>query len=305
MLAIAVLAGAYLAAQIPPRLLVATTTSLYDTGLLDLLADAYFENTGNRVAFIAVGTGLALEYAKRGDVDAVLVHSPTLEREVLEENACGLRKIIAYNYFVIVGPESDPAGVRGLTPSEALRRIAETESLWVSRADNSGTNNKEIELWQMAGYEYENLLSESWFLETGTGMGNTLIVANERGAYTLSDIGTFLKYRSENLIELEKLVGGGKELLNIYSVMVVNPEKHLRVRFDLASEFVEFLVSQPAQRLIGNFGKGEFGEALFYPAVQELENQESIAGKWIREVGFINGVECPPHLRFGRSDLYD
>ncbi len=302
---VCILISAYIMVQSPPRLLVATTTSLYDTGLLDLIGEAYFENTGHRVGFIAVGTGLALEHAKRGDVDAVFVHAPTLESEILQENACGLRKIIAYNYFVIVGPANDPAHIAGLSPTQAMRRIAETGSLWVSRADNSGTNNKEIALWEGAGYEYENLRSKDWFFETGTGMGNTLLVANEKGAYTLSDTGTFLKYKKENLITLEKLVSESEELLNVYSVMVVNPEKHPFVKFELAAEFVEFLISPGVQQLIAEFGKEEFGEVLFYPAVEILENENSAVAQWIKETAFMDNSECPPHLRFGRADLYE
>jgi tungstate transport system substrate-binding protein len=284
--------------------LISTTTSLYDTGLLDVLAEGYEKATGVDVSFIPTGSGLALEYGKRGDVDVVLVHAPALEKRVLSENALGLRKIFAYNFFVIIGPASDPAKIRGLLPAQALQQIAETKSPWVSRGDNSGTNLKEKDLWRLAGYVYEEIRNEPWFLESGSGMGTTLIIANEKGAYTLSDAGTYLRYSRENLIQLQGLVRESEELLNVYSVMVVNPSVHPSVKFEEAVEFVKFLISQEGQSLIANFGLEDFGIPLFYPAVEVLERRPSEVGNWIKTQAFFDNAECPPHLRFGQEGLY-
>lgn len=288
------------------KLLVATTTSLYDTGLLDVIADHYRAEYGTDLYFIALGSGQSLEHAKRGDADAVLVHAPELELQFLQENAGGARKIIAYNFFAIVGPREDPAGIENLPPLEALLRIAQVGATWVSRGDNSGTHLKEKGLWRNAGFDPIKLGGESWYLELSKGMGATLRVANERRAYTLADIGTYLKYQKDGLIDLEVLVGKGKELLNVYSVMAVNPSTNPHLNFDGAVRFIEFLVSREGQELIGEFGRSEFGRPLFYPTVELLrENTDSQLAEWIREYAFFENSECPPRYRFGQEGLYE
>lgn len=250
---------------------VATTTSLYATGLLDKLADEYCRREpGVAIRFIAVGTGRALELAARGDVDAVFVHAPLLERRYLNEGVLVDGTIIAYNYFVVVGPPSDPAGVRGLEPVEAFKKIYEAGveggAMFVSRGDSSGTHVKELSLWRRAGLDPKG---QPWYLEAGAGMAKTLLVANERGAYTLSDIGTYLKLKAEGRLEsLEVLVEGGRELINIYSAYPVNPER-FEVDYELARSFIDF-VSSDGQEAIGSYGVELYGRPLFNPAMGRL-----------------------------------
>lgn len=287
------------------KLTVATTTSLHDTGLLDVIADRYRVKYGTNLYFIALGSGQSLEHAKRGDADAVLVHAPLLENQFLKENAGGVRKIIAYNFFAIIGPGDDPANIENLPPLEALQRIAQVKATWVSRGDSSGTHTKEKSLWQDAGFNPAQLRDESWYLESGSGMGVTLRIANERRAYTLADMGTYLKYRRGGLVDLEVLVGRGKELLNIYSVMAVNPSTHPHLNFDGAVRFIEFLISSEGQEIIDEFGRNEFGRSLFYPAVELLrENTDPQLARWIREYAFFENSECPPEYRLGQEGLY-
>jgi len=293
------------APQSGTQLMVATTTSLYDSGLLDVVAEQYYEKYGVHLRFLALGSGQSLEHARRGDADAVLVHAPELENVFLSENAGGARKIIAYNFFAIVGPSDDPAGIENTSPTEALHRIAQTKATWVSRGDNSGTNIREKSLWAASGFESEELSDEDWYLESGSGMGTTLLIASERGAYTLADMGTYLKYRAENLIDLKVLVGEGKELLNVYSVMAINPENHPHLNFQEAVRFIKFLISEEGQKLIGEFGVKEYGHPLFYPAVQLLkENLDPQLANWIRECAFFDDSECPDQYRLGQDELY-
>ncbi len=287
------------------KLMVATTTSLYDTGLLDSIAGGYRARYGTNLYFLALGTGQSLEHAKRGDADAVLVHAPELENNFLSENAGGARKIIAYNFFAIVGPSDNPAGIENKSPLEALQIIAQTGTTWISRGDNSGTHTKEKSLWKAAGLEITQISGENWYFESGSGMGATLRIANERRAYTLADMGTYLKYRHDNLIDLNVLVDRGKELLNVYSVMAVNPSNHPQLNFGDAVRFIEFLVSEEGQNIIGEFGQADYGHPLFYPAVQLLrENTDPQLADWIREYAFFDNSECPPQYRLGQQGLY-
>lgn len=286
------------------KLVVATTTSLYDTGLLDLIEKFYLGKYGVTLYFISAGTGQSLQYAKRGDADAVLVHAPSAELQFLQENAGVLRKIIAYNFFTIVGPSSDPATIKGLSVLEAMRRIAERGAKWISRGDNSGTYIKEISLWKSAGFDVAEL-NRTWYIESGTGMGATLIMANEKGAYTLTDLGTYMKYKRDKLIELEVLLGEGKELLNVYSIMAVNPKIDERVNFNGALDLIRFLISDEGQEIIGRFGIENFGEPLFYPAVQLLKTNSDVEiAAWIRELAFFDNSECPPQFRAGHEEFY-
>ncbi|MDK2463892.1 MAG: extracellular solute-binding protein [Candidatus Korarchaeota archaeon] len=246
---------------------VTTTTSLYATGLLDLLADEFQKKyPGVSVQFIPVGSGEALRRASLGDADAVTVHAPSLEAQYIEEGYLIDGRIFAYNHFIIVGPPEDPAEISGVDPVEAMRRIYEAgergEALFVSRGDNSGTHVKELSLWEAAGLDPRG---KPWYIESGSGMSQTLMLANEKRAYTLSDIGTYLKM-SERLAELTILLDQGEELINIDSVYVVNPDKVPGVNSRLARAFADFLVSDEAQELIESYGAEKFGRPLFYPA---------------------------------------
>ena len=255
----------------PGVLRIATTTSLYDTGLLDEL-ELMYENTSDvDVQITAQGTGQSLDTARRGDVDLVLVHSPSLEQKFIDEGYGINPQCFAYNNFIIVGPESDPAGIANMTPVEAFQTIYlagtnETEGVsFVSRGDDSGTHTREQEIWEAAGYNYTEEIRDSgnWYLETGSGMGETLTVANQREAYTLSDIGTYLAFQDQ--ISLVQLVTGGDELLNRYSAIAVNPEMAEGVNIDEANNFIDWITSNETKEYIGNFGVEEYGQPLFIP----------------------------------------
>ncbi len=261
---------------------VSTTTSLYATGLLDFLADEFKKMRPNVVIqFIAVGSGAALKLAEKGDVDMVFVHAPNLEKEYIEEGILINGTIFAYNNFIIVGSVNDPANISNCDPVEAMRRIYETgeagKALFVSRGDNSGTHQRELLLWRLAEL---NATGKSWYIETGSGMSETLLVANEKDAYTLTDTGTYLKLKRENkLPNLETLVDEGFVLLNIYSAYIVNPDVHPHVKYDLAMDFLLFVISNEGQELIGSYGVEEFGVPLFYPA-KGKENDLYSAWLW-------------------------
>ncbi len=288
-------------------LTVSTTTSLYDTGLLEeAIAPAFKERYGIELHFIPKGTGAAMQDAKNGVSDAIMVHAISKEVKFMEEGYGVNRKVFAYNFFIIVGPEEDPAGINGLTPVEAMKKIVqagrENRAVWVSRDDGSGTNTKEIALWKMAGFDYGQIKNESWFAATGTGMGATLNYASTKKAYTLSDSGTYLKYRNEGLIDLVALVDSGEELINVYAIILISPEK-----FDRDSEgaelFANWLTGEEGQRIIGEFGKDKFGRSLFYPAVDVIKDQKEPYFSWIVKYGMIedNGkiTECPERFRYG------
>ena len=276
-----------------PGLRVATTTSLYDTGLLEELAEAYRREGGGRVVFLPTGTGQAFLQAKRGEADLLLVHAPAQEVEFVREGWGKGRSVVACNFFVLVGPPADPAGVENFPPLEALERIAEAgrkgKARWVSRGDLSGTHLRERELWREAGYEPEGLRGEGWYLETGAGMGQTLFVASERGAYTLSDLGTFLAYLRRGLVNLRMLVRGGRELLNVYSAIPVSRERVRGADEEGAEKFLRFLLSEEGQRLLGEFGVERYGEPLFLPAAGILRENSDPLASWIREVALLEG----------------
>lgn len=246
--------------------ILATTTSTRDTGLLDALIPVFEEKTGYRVKTVAVGTGQALAMGEKGEADVMLVHAPASEVKLVESGDAANRKLVMHNDFVLVGTNEDLAGVRGETSAAtAFARIAEKGGLFVSRGDDSGTHKKELEVWKAAGVAFESSGPQpyAWYQETGSGMGQTLNIASEKGAYTLTDRGTYLALRKN--LALEVLVEGDKVLLNIYHVMQVNPEKHSKVNGKGGAAFVEFMVSAEAQKLIGEFGKEEFGQPLFFP----------------------------------------
>lgn len=242
------------------QLILATTTSTQDSGLLDALLPKFEEATGISVKTIAVGSGAALRLGEEGEVDVVLAHSPDAEEAFLADGHGVNRRLVMHNDFVIVGPQDDPAGIGGMDDAaEALSRIATSEATFVSRGDESGTNAKELKLWDVAGLTP----SGGWYQESGTGMGQTLLVTSEKRGYTLSDRGTYLSQR-ENLA-LEVLVEGDPALFNVYHVMQVNPAKSDRINAEAAAMFVEFITSDQAQDLIANFGVERFGQPLFVP----------------------------------------
>jgi len=241
-------------------MVLATTTSTQDSGLLDSLLPVFRDGTGIGVKVIAVGSGAALAMARTGDADAVLVHAPEAERPYVESGDLVEGRRIMHNDFLIVGPAGDPAraGAAG-DLAGAMRRIA-AAGPFISRGDGSGTEKKELELWKAAGIDPAKVYRRE---EAGQGMGATLLIASERRGYTLTDRGTYLAPRER--LDLVPLVEGDPTLLNVYHAYVVNPAKHRKVKPGEARAFVEFLASEPAQALIGTFGKSRFGQPLFYP----------------------------------------
>lgn len=252
------------------RLRVATTTSLYDTGLWGYLEPQFEEEYGVELDIIYAGTGKALEYARRGDVDVITIHDPQREQDFIDEGYGLGRHCIAYNYFLIVGPEGDPAGISGLTPEDAFTKLMEegqanaAEVQFVSRGDNSGTHSKEKAIWASAGYEYEDVRqSGEWYVEAGGGMGPTLNMADQKAAYTLSDIGTFLAFQGAP--SLVALVDEGDILLNVYSAIAIDPGMYAGTNVEMACNLVNFLQSEEIQTLIGEYGVNEYGRQLFTP----------------------------------------
>lgn len=242
------------------ELILATTTSTEDSGLLDVLVPLFEERTGYAVKTIAVGSGAALRLGEEGEADVILAHSPDAEEEFMAAGHGANRRLVMHNDFVIVGPAGDPAGIRGLDDAaEAFRRIAAAGAAFLSRGDESGTHTKELKIWGSAGVNP----SGRWYQETGTGMGPTLLVADEKGGYTLSDRGTYLAQR-DNLV-LEVLVEGDPALFNVYHVMQVNPAKSRRINADAAAAFVQFITSDDVQKVIRDFGADKYGRPLFVP----------------------------------------
>jgi tungstate transport system substrate-binding protein len=295
------------------KLVVATTTSLFDTGLLDEVETQFEAKHNIDVYFISVGSGIAIQFAQRGDADMILVHSPSDELAFLQGGYGMNRKILAYNFFEIVGTEADPAGINGSSPIDALSKIVaagrNSKTFWVSRGDGSGTHAKEKELWKAAGFNWTEIRDETgWFMETGSGMGNTLKTANQLNGYTLTDVGTFLAYSSAepNLIpNLTELVTQGSRLLNVYSAISVNATLQPKANFDGATTFVKYLMSEEGQQLIGTYGVSDYGKSLFYPAVELLKsNTDPVMAQMIRDYAFFEGSECPPQYRFGHPELY-
>ena len=314
LIALTATGGLYLVKSQAPggkrRLVVSTTTSLYDTGILDEIEDVFEAENPVDIYFISVGTGLAITHAKRGDADMILVHAPSKELTFMEEGYGVCRKIIAFNFFAIIGPGDDPAGIKDLSPAEALETLVEKgragEAIWVSRGDDSGTHSKEKGLWATAGFDVSALREEDWYREAGTGMGKTLQIAGEFEAYTLTDMGTYLKYTKEGLVTMEVLVGAGKELINVYSAVAVNPEKNPDASFDDAVAFIEYLVSDEGQAIFNSYGVDTYGTALFNPAVELLKTGiDPVTAGWIEEAAYFDGSECPQQFRAGKTELYD
>ena len=252
--------GAY-AQAFQKNIILATTTSTQDSGLLDVLIPLFEKKTGYFVKTIAVGSGQALSMGRKGEADVLLVHSPEDEKTFMAEGYGIDRRLVMHNDFIIVGPPSDPAKIKGIKSTvEAFKKIAQSKSLFISRSDNSGTHAKEKAIWKAAGVKPEG---ENWYHETGLGMGQTLNVASEKKAYTLTDRGTYLALKKR--LELEMLSYGDKMLFNIYHVIVINPERFPKVNASGARAFSDFMVSNEAQSIIKTFGITKFGAPLFFP----------------------------------------
>ncbi len=254
-----------------PALILATTTSTQDSGLLDVLIPDFEQRSGYTVQTVAVGSGEAMKMGQQCNADVLLVHSPSAEKDFMSNNYGSDRRLVMHNDFIIVGPSSDPAGIKGLaTAAEAFTKIADSKSIFVSRGDNSGTNTKELAIWKSANITPEG----SWYVESGQGMGATLTIASERGGYTLTDRATYLANKDK--YQLEILVEGEAALLNIYHVIVVNPANCPKVNNTGAIAFADYIVSPEAQALIGSFGVDKFGQPLFTP---DAGKDESTLGK--------------------------
>ncbi len=243
-------------------IILATTSSTQDSGLLDVLIPGFEKKTGYRVKTIAVGTGQALKMGEKGEADVLLTHAVKLEKPLVDSGVVINYKPVMHNDFIVVGPEKDPAGLKLARDSiEAFKKIAEKGVLFISRGDESGTHNKEKEIWTAAGVYPKG---KKFYHETGGGMGQTLNIASEKQGYTFTDRATYLSQKKN--LKLAIVVQGDGELLNIYHVMQVNPEKFPKINAAGAREFVEYMVSPDTQKTIGQFGIDRFGEPLFHSA---------------------------------------
>jgi tungstate transport system substrate-binding protein len=263
--AVLALAGASAVAQKPANrtIILATTTSTQDSGLLDVLVPAFEKQTGHVVKTISVGSGQAMAMGRKGEADVLLVHSPADEKKMVDEGLAVNRRLVMHNDFVIVGPPADPAKVKGSkTSKEALARIAAAGAIFVSRGDSSGTHAKEKSIWKKAEIDPEG---KPFYQQTGLGMGDTLSVASEKGAYTLADRGTWLALARKKRFALEILVEGEPALLNVYHVMEVNAARWPKVNAAGARAFGDFMVAEKTQKTIGGFGVDRFGAPLFTP----------------------------------------
>ncbi len=254
-----------------PNLILATTTSTQDSGLLDVLVPDFEQKTGYVVKTVAVGSGEAMKMGQQCNADVLLVHSPSAEKDFMTNNYGSDRRLVMHNDFVVVGPASDPAGIKGsATAIEAFTKIANAKATFITRGDASGTNTKELAIWKSANITPEG----DWYVETGQGMLASLQVASEKGAYTLSDRATYLA--NQGSLQLAILVQGDASLLNIYHVIVVNPAKCPTVNNTGAIAFADYMVSPATQTLIGSFGVDKYGQALFTP---DAGKDESTLGK--------------------------
>lgn len=263
--------SAYPVATPKVRFKIATTTSLYDTGLWYYLEPIFEEKENVELDIVYAGTGAALNQGKSGNVDAVIVHDPDQEKPFMDEGWGINKRSFAYNFFMIAGPSTDPAGIKGLEPAAAFKKIAEggmkdpNSIKFVSRGDNSGTHGAEQRLWAKAGYVYANIeKSGKWYVEAGQGMGPTLMMANQQNAYVLCDGSTFTSYKGK--LALVSLVNKPSEAtLNIYDAYAINPEKVKTAQIKIANDFINWLISSDVQKLIGQYGVKEFGGQLFNP----------------------------------------
>ena len=255
------------ASAAPKTIILATTTSTQDSGLLDVLIPIFEKDTGYMVKTISVGSGQAMKLGEKGEADVLLVHSPDAEKKFVAEGFGINRRLVMHNDFIIVGPASDPAKIKSEKSSkEALKKIAAANALFLSRGDNSGTNALEKKLWKATGLTVEG---QKWYQQTGLGMGQTLNVAAEKKGYTITDRGTYLALKKT--LGLDILVEGDASLLNIYHVIEVNPAKWPKVNAVGAKAFADFVVSRKAQAVVKTFGVEKFGSPLFFPDAGKKE----------------------------------
>ena len=250
----------------PVPLILATTTSTQDSGLLDLLVPIFEEQSGYTVQTIAVGTGAALKMAEEGNADVLLVHAPSAEKKIMDAGFGRDRFLVMHNDFVLVGPSNDPAAIRSLpSAGEALTGIFSAQAGFVSRGDDSGTHKKEGAIWSSVD------ISPAWdgYIESGQGMGATLIIASEKQAYTMTDRATYLA--NQNNLDLEILVEGDQVLLNVYHVMTVEPDNWENINYEGALAFAKFMISDETQALIKEFGIEEYGQPLFFPDAHKTD----------------------------------
>jgi tungstate transport system substrate-binding protein len=241
-------------------LILSTTTSTQDSGLLDVLVPMFERQTGYTVKTVSVGTGQALALAARGEADVALVHAPELEKKYVADGKLSNRRLVMYNDFVVIGPEADPAKIKGeKNAAAALKRIAESASRFVSRGDKSGTHTLELNLWKRAGVTP----AAPWYIESGQGMGATLGIADDRRAYTITDRATLLAFSKR--VALKTMVEGDRPLLNLYSVMEVNPANGPKVNPAGGKAFADFMLAPETQQMIAKFGVDKYGQALFVP----------------------------------------
>ena len=242
-------------------LILATTTSTQDSGLLDVLVPVFEKKTGYFVKTIAVGSGQAMTMGQKGEADVLLVHSPAAEKKFMDGEFGVSRRLVMHNDFVIVGTADDPAKIKGMkSAADSFKKIASAQALFLSRGDNSGTHAKEKDIWKAAGVKYDG---EKWYQQTGLGMGQTLNVAAEKKGYTLTDRGTYLALAKT--LNLSILVEGDAVLLNVYHVMEVNPQKWPKVNIAAAKAFADFMVSKETQEIIKTYGVDKYGSPLFFP----------------------------------------
>ena len=240
----------------------ATTTSTRDSGLLDFLLPKFEEETGIKVKVVAVGTGKALEMGKNGEADILLVHAKESEEEFVKEGHGTERKDVMYNDFILVGPKDDPLKLKENSPQDilaSLKTIADSKATFVSRGDDSGTHKKEVSIWEKANIKPEG----EWYIESGSGMSDTLKIASEKKGYTLTDRATYLSMK--DVLDLDILVEKDENLFNQYGIIPVNPEKNDKINAEGAKAFMDWMLSSKTQKLIGEFGVKEFGQPLFVP----------------------------------------
>jgi len=254
------------------RFKIATTTSLYDTGLWYHLEPTFEELANVEMDIVYAGTGIALEYGRRGDVDAIIVHDRAREDVFLSDGYGINRRNFAYNFFLIAGPASDPAGIAGSTATEAFEKLYNAglndpnAVKFVSRGDGSGTHAKEKLIWDQAGFDYEEVChSGAWYVETGRGMGPTLLIANEMQSYVMADISTFLAYNLKRGLGIVSIVEEDPIFLNVYAAIAINPATHPKAKIDIANQFINWLISDDVQDIISTYGEAEYGRSLFFP----------------------------------------
>ena len=251
----------------PKTIILATTTSTQDSGLLDVLIPVFEKKAGYFVKTIAVGSGQAMAMGQKGEADVLLVHSPEAEKKFVAEGYGINRRIIMHNDYVVLGPPEDPAKIKGTkSTTESFKKIASAKALFASRGDNSGTHAKEKSVWKAAGVNPEG---EKWYQQTGLGMGQTLNVASEKKGYVLADRGTYMALKKN--LSLDILGEGDAILLNVYHVIEVNPAKWPKVNAAGAKAFADFMVSKEVQDIVRTFGVEKFGSPLFFPDAGKKE----------------------------------